>query len=55
MVVAGRHDNVRPHAVSEEIARKIPGARYELIDSGHFMPTQAPAALLALLTDFLKV
>jgi 3-oxoadipate enol-lactonase len=54
MVVAGRSDNVRPHAVSEDIARKIPGARYELIDSGHFMPTQAPAALLALLRDFLK-
>ena len=52
MVVAGRQDNVRPAAVSEELANKIPGARFELIDSGHFMPSTAPAALLALLQDF---
>jgi 3-oxoadipate enol-lactonase len=53
MVVAGRKDTVRPPAVSEEIAGKIPGARFELIDAGHFMPTTGPAALLALLKDFL--
>jgi 3-oxoadipate enol-lactonase len=53
MVVAGRHDVVRPPSGSEEIARKIAGARFELIDSGHFMPTTGPAALLALLQDFL--
>jgi 3-oxoadipate enol-lactonase len=53
MVVAGRHDAVRPPAGSEEIARKIPGARFELIDSGHFMPVQAPGALRDLLLDFL--
>jgi 3-oxoadipate enol-lactonase len=54
MVVAGRHDTVRPHAGTAELAKKIPGARYELIDeAGHFMPTQAPQALAALLDDFL--
>ena len=52
MVVAGHQDKVRPPAVSEELAKTIPGARFELIDSGHFMPSQAPAALLALLKDF---
>ena len=52
MVVAGHQDKVRPPAVSEELAKTIPGARFELIDSGHFMPSQAPAALLALLQDF---
>lgn len=52
MVVAGRHDQVRPAAGSEEIAKKIPGGRFELIDAGHFMPTTAPAALLALLQYF---
>ena len=54
MVVAGRRDSVRPPAASEAIAGKIPGARFELIDAGHFMPTTAPAALLALLEDFLR-
>jgi len=53
MVVAGRHDTVRPHAGSAELAQKIPGARFELIEAGHFMPTQAPQALAALLEDFL--
>jgi len=54
MVVAGRHDTVRPHAGSAELAKKIPGARFELIDEGgHFLPTQAPGVLLALLQDFL--
>jgi len=54
MVVAGRQDTVRPPAVSKEIAGKIAGARFELIDAGHFMPTTAPAALLGLLKDFLR-
>jgi 3-oxoadipate enol-lactonase len=53
MVVAGRHDTVRPHAGTAELAKKIPGARFELIDAGHFMPTQGPEPLLALLEDFL--
>ena len=54
MVVAGRHDTVRPHAGTAELAKKIPGARFELLDdAGHFMPTQAPGALTALLDDFL--
>jgi len=53
MVVAGRQDAVRPPTASEEIAGKISGARFELIDAGHFMPTTGPAALLGLLKDFL--
>jgi 3-oxoadipate enol-lactonase len=53
MVLAGRHDTVRPHAGSAELAKKIPGARFELIEAGHFMPTQGPQALIALLEDFL--
>jgi 3-oxoadipate enol-lactonase len=55
MVVAGRHDTVRPHAGSAELAKRIPGARFELIEeTGHFLPTQAPQALAALLEDFLR-
>ncbi|MFZ3354394.1 MAG: alpha/beta fold hydrolase [Xanthobacteraceae bacterium] len=53
MVVAGRHDTVRPHAGTAELAKKIPGARFELIEAGHFMPTQGPEPLVALLEDFL--
>ena len=53
MVVAGRHDTVRPHAGTAELAKKIPGARFELIEAGHFMPMQGPEPLAALLEDFL--
>jgi 3-oxoadipate enol-lactonase len=53
MVVAGRHDTVRPHAGTADLAKKIPGARFELIEAGHFMPTQAPEPLVALLENFL--
>lgn len=54
MVVAGRRDTVRPHTGTAELAKKIPGARFELIEeAGHFMPTQAPQALTALVEDFL--
>jgi 3-oxoadipate enol-lactonase len=53
MVVSGRQDNVRPVAVSEEIAAKIPGARFETIDAGHMMPVTSPDALVSLLLDFL--
>jgi 3-oxoadipate enol-lactonase len=53
MVVAGRQDNVRPVAVTEELAGKIPGARFEAIDAGHMMPVTGPKALVDLLLDFL--
>jgi 3-oxoadipate enol-lactonase len=54
MVIAGRHDTVRPHAGTAELAKKIPGVRFELLeDAGHFMPAQAPQSLLALLEHFL--
>ena len=52
MVVAGRFDQVRPPAASEEFAQTIPGARFELIDAVHMMPAQAPRSLLALLRGF---
>src|SRR5205823_9945575 len=47
MVVAGRFDQVRPPATSEQFAKTIPGARFELIDAVHMMPAQAAAPLLA--------
>ncbi|HEY7300322.1 MAG TPA: alpha/beta fold hydrolase [Xanthobacteraceae bacterium] len=55
MVVAGRHDTVRPPAGTQDLAKKIPGARFELIEeAGHFLPTTGPKTLLRLLLDFFK-
>ncbi|MEA2939197.1 MAG: 3-oxoadipate enol-lactonase [Alphaproteobacteria bacterium] len=54
LVVAGKHDTVRPPAGTEELAKKIPGARFELIEeAGHFLPTTGPKTLLKLLNEFL--
>jgi pimeloyl-ACP methyl ester carboxylesterase len=55
LVIAGRQDYIRAVPVTEGIAKKIPGARFEIIDAGHFMPTTSPGALLALLLHFWNV
>ncbi len=55
MVIAGRHDTVRPWAGTEELSKKIPGARFEIIEeAGHFLPTTGPKTLVKLLNDFLS-
>ncbi len=52
LVIAGNQDFIRAVSVTEGIAGKIPGSRFERIDAGHFMPTTSPKALLDLLLDF---
>jgi 3-oxoadipate enol-lactonase len=54
MVIAGSKDTVRLPEVTAEVASRIPGARLETIDAGHFMPTTNPAGLLSLLRKFLR-
>jgi 3-oxoadipate enol-lactonase len=41
--LAGRHDALRTPALVKELADKVNGARFEEIDSGHFMHVQTPA------------
>ncbi len=52
LVLAGRHDRLRPPDYVRALAGRIPGARYEVIESGHIMPVQAPAEMLAAMTAF---
>jgi 3-oxoadipate enol-lactonase len=53
LVVAGKHDTVRPPAGTEELSKKIPGAKFALIEeAGHFLPTTGPKTLVKLLRDF---
>lgn len=51
LVLAGRHDLLRPPAEVEAVADLVPGARFAVIDSGHVMPVQAPDAMAAALLD----
>ena len=53
LVLAGRHDQVRPPAIVEPVARAIPGARFEVLESAHFMPAQTPGLVATAIGDFL--
>lgn len=42
LVIGGRYDAQRPPEMAERVARLIPGAKYLLADTGHFMNLQTP-------------
>ncbi len=53
LVVVGERDAIAPPALSEEIARGIPGARLEVIpEAGHVTNADAPQVFNALLRSF---
>lgn len=52
LVLAGKHDRLRPPAFVRDVAAKIPAARYAELDSGHIMPIQAPAEMAAAMLGF---
>ena len=54
LVLAGRNDLVRPPDTVRLVADQIPGARFDVIDSGHFASIQAPAAFAEALAGFLR-
>lgn len=54
LVVCGAQDAWATPAQHEELAAGIPGARLAMVEgSGHFLPVEAPAALAALLREWL--
>ncbi|OYX85432.1 MAG: hypothetical protein B7Y84_15550 [Azorhizobium sp. 32-67-21] len=53
LVLAGRHDLLRPPEEVRATCALIPGARYGEIESGHLMSVQAPEALAAGILGFL--
>jgi 3-oxoadipate enol-lactonase len=55
LVLCGSEDLVTPPALSAELARMIPGARWELIDgAGHLPNIEQPAAFNALVGGFIR-
>jgi 3-oxoadipate enol-lactonase len=55
LVLAGEHDLVRPPQEVAAFARRIPGAQFALLNSGHLMSVQAPEQLLVALNNFVTV
>jgi pimeloyl-ACP methyl ester carboxylesterase len=53
LFLAGTLDPLRPPAATEPVARTVPGARFEAIESGHFSPTQTPEVVADRLNAFL--
>ena len=54
MLVSGARDTgYPPEPMGREIHESIPGSRWEILDSAHFIPTERPKELTALIRDFL--
>lgn len=52
LVIAGSRDEATPPAMSEAMARGIPGAQLRSLDAAHLSAVEQPEAFAALLTDF---
>lgn len=53
LVLGGSLDRVRPPALAEPVARSIPGARYQVLETGHYMAVATPELVAAAIGDFL--
>jgi 3-oxoadipate enol-lactonase len=53
LVMAGLHDRLRPPDLVEPLAAAIPGARFRVLDTGHFMAWQTPELVAAAIDGFL--
>ena len=52
LVVAGEYDKGRTPEVVEPVAKAIPGARFRIVPSGHFMAVQTPEVIGTMLREF---
>jgi 3-oxoadipate enol-lactonase len=53
LVTAGSLDRTRPPQLVEPVARAIPGARYVVIETGHYAHVQTPALYAQTIGEFL--
>lgn len=53
LLLAGRHDGLRPPATVEPLAKLIPGARFEALETAHFAPMQTPELVAGTIDRFL--
>ena len=54
LIIAGRLDNFAPEQMSEELHKKIPNSRLEILDmAGHFAPAQRKDIINELICDFI--
>jgi 3-oxoadipate enol-lactonase len=53
LVLGGSLDRVRPPALAEPVARMIPGARYQVLETGHYMAVATPELVATAIGEFL--
>jgi 3-oxoadipate enol-lactonase len=53
LVIAGALDRTRPPALVEPVARAIPGARYVVLETGHYAAVQTPGLYAQTIGEFL--
>jgi 3-oxoadipate enol-lactonase len=53
LLTAGRHDALRPPSIIEPMARRIPGAQFLELNSGHFASIQTPGLVAQAIHSFL--
>jgi len=53
LVTAGALDRVRPPHLVEPVARAIAGARYAVLQTGHYAPVQTPELYARTIGEFL--
>jgi len=53
LLLAGTKDRLRPPALVEPLARAMPRARFEALDTGHFMAVQTPGLVAEAIGGFL--
>jgi 3-oxoadipate enol-lactonase len=53
LVIAGAFDRTRPPPLVEPVARAIPGARYAVLETGHYAPVQTPELYARTVGEFL--
>ena len=55
LIIAGRLDNFAPEQMSEELHKKIPNSKLEILDmAGHFAPAQRKDVINELICNFIK-
>lgn len=53
LLLAGRHDGLRPPASVEPLVARIRGARFQALETAHFMAAQTPELVAGVMNQFL--
>jgi 3-oxoadipate enol-lactonase len=53
LLIAGTHDSLRPPSLIEPLATTMPNARFQALETSHFMAVQTPGIVAETINSFL--